>query len=84
MRHAFWHISLPSTARLPMKMPNFTFCEGRKQAITKFILFVNYDMVQNSSLAFDKVSELDQMGILYQTEGFLTACISLVHKLDKP
>ena len=65
-------------------MPNFTFCEGRKQAITKFILFMNFDMVQKSSLAFDKVSELDQMGILYQTESFLTACISLVHKLDKP
>ena len=31
-----------------------------------------------------KVSELDEMGILYQTEGFLAACISLVHKLDKP
>ena len=84
MRHAFLHISLPSTARLPVKMPNFTFCEGRKQAITKFILFMNFDMVQKSSLAFDKVSELNQMGILYQTEGFLTACISLVRKLDKP
>ena len=35
-------------------------------------------MVQKSALAFDKVSELDQMGILYQTESFLTACISLV------
>ena len=45
---------------------------------------MNFDMVQKSSLAFDKVSELNQMGILYQTEGFLTACISLVHKLDKP
>ena len=84
MRHAFLHISLPSTARLPVKMPNFTFYEGRKQGITKFILFMNFDMVQKSSLAFDKVSELDQMGILYQTESFLTACISLVHKLDKP
>ena len=61
-------------------MPNFTFCEGYKQAITKFILFMNFDMVQKSSLAFDKVSELDQMGILYQTESFLIACISLVHK----
>ena len=65
-------------------MPNFTFCEGRKQAITKLILFMNFDMVQKSSLAFDKVSELDQMGILYQTESFLTACISLVHEPDKP
>ena len=35
----FFNISLPSTARLPVKMPNFTFCEGRQQAMTKFILF---------------------------------------------
>ena len=45
---------------------------------------MNFDIVQKSSLAFDKVSELDQMRILYQTESFLTASISLVHKLDKP
>ena len=43
---------------------------------------MNFDMVQKSSLAFVKVSELDQMGILYQTESFLPACISLVHKLQ--
>ena len=27
------------------KMPYFTFCEGRKQAMTNFILFMNLDMV---------------------------------------
>ena len=64
VHHAFLYISLPSTARLPVKMCNFTFCEGRKQAMTKFILFMNLDTVveiqlQNSSLAFDKVSELE-------------------------
>ena len=38
---------------------------------------MNLDIqLQKSSLAFDKVSELDQMGILYQTESFLTACIA--------
>ena len=26
--HTFLYISLPSTARLPVKMPNFMFCEG--------------------------------------------------------
>ena len=36
VHHTFLYISLPSTARLPVKMPNFTFCEGRKQAMTKF------------------------------------------------
>ena len=30
-------------------MPNFTFCEGRKQAMTKFILFMNLDMVDRNS-----------------------------------
>ena len=64
MHQAFLYISLPLTARLPVKMPNFTFCEGRKQAMTKFILFMNLDTVveiqlQNSSLAFDKVSKLE-------------------------
>ena len=49
MHHAFLHISLPSTARLPVKMPNFKFCEGREQAITKFILFMNLDMVDRNS-----------------------------------
>ena len=61
----FLYISLLSTARLPVKMPNFTFCEGRKRAMTKFILFMNLDMVnrnsapEESTLAFDKVSELE-------------------------
>ena len=32
-----------------VKMPNFTFCEGRKQAMTKFILFMNLDMVDRNS-----------------------------------
>ena len=55
----FLNISLPSTARLPVKMPNFTFCEGRKQAMTKFILFMKLDIKKSESvLAFDKVSEL--------------------------
>ena len=39
----------PSTPRLPVKMPNFMFCEGRKQAMTKFILFMNLDMVDRNS-----------------------------------
>ena len=45
----FLYISLPSTSRLPVKMPDFTFCEGRKQAITKFILFMSLDMVDRNS-----------------------------------
>ena len=29
--------------------PDFMFCEGRKQAMTKFILFMNLDMVERNS-----------------------------------
>ena len=64
VHHTFLYISLPSTARLPVKMPNVMFCEGRKQAMTKFINFIDLDVLieiqlQKSSLAFDKVSVLE-------------------------
>ena len=49
VHHAFLYISLPSTARLPVKMPNFKFCGGRRQAMTKFILLMNLDMVDRNS-----------------------------------
>ena len=53
-----------------MKMPSFTFCEGRKQAMSdkNFLspYIMNLDMqwlieiqLQKSSLAFNKVSELE-------------------------
>ena len=65
VHHTFLYIPLPSTAQLPVKMPNFMFCEGRKQAMTKFINFIDLDMLieiqlQKSSLAFDKVSVLEK------------------------
>ena len=64
VHHTFLYISLPSTARLPVKTPNVMYCEGRKQAMTKFINFIDLDMLieiqlQKSSLAFDKVSVLE-------------------------
>ena len=34
-------------------MPNFTVCEGRKQAMKKFILFMNLDMVDRNSAPED-------------------------------
>ena len=49
MHRTFLYISSPSTARLPVKMPNFMFCEGCKWAMTKFILFMNLDMVERNS-----------------------------------
>lgn len=39
----------PDWARLPVKMPNFMFCEGRKQAMTKFIPFMDLDHVDRNS-----------------------------------
>ena len=64
MHHTFLYISLPSTAQLPVEMPNFMFCEGRKQAMPKYIIFMDLDMLieiqpQKSSLAFDKVSVME-------------------------
>ena len=36
VHHAFLYISLPSLHDYDVKMPNFTFYGGRKQATTKF------------------------------------------------
>ena len=44
----FAYISLPSLHDFHVKMPNFTFCEGRKQAKI-FFLFMNLDMVDRNS-----------------------------------
>ena len=59
----FLYISLPSLHDYDVKMPNFTFHEGRKQAMTKFffslrtwIELIEIQLQNLSSLAFDKVS----------------------------
>ena len=65
VHHAFLYISLPSLHNYHVKMYNFTFCEGRKQAMTKFSfslwtwIWLIEVQLQRSSLAFDKVSELE-------------------------
>ena len=47
----FAYISLPSLHDYHVKMPNFTFCEGRKQAVKKsFFLFMNLEMVERNSI----------------------------------
>ena len=45
------YISLPSLQDYHVKMPSFTFCEGRKQAMSDkiFFLFMNLDMVDRNS-----------------------------------
>ena len=62
VHHAFLYISLPSRHDYDGKMPNFTFCGGRKQATVKFsfsfwtwIWFLGIRL-NKSSLAFDKVN----------------------------
>ena len=62
MHHAFWYISLLSTARLPVKIPNFTFCvsvnkQWQKSFSWTWIWLIEIQL-QKSSLALDKVSEL--------------------------
>ena len=60
----FAYISWPSLHDYHVKMPNFRFCEGRKQTMTKFSfslwtwIWLIENQLQKSSLAFDKVSEL--------------------------
>ena len=56
--------ALPSTARLPVKMLNFMFCEGRKQAMQNSFsswtwIWLIQIQLQKSSLAFEKVSVLE-------------------------
>ena len=49
MHHAFLYISLPILHDYDVKMPNFTFYGGRKQATTKFFLFLNSNAVPKKS-----------------------------------
>ena len=65
VHNAFLYISLPSLHDYDVKMPNITFYRGRKQATTKFSFFIRTWIwlfgirLRESSLAFDKVSELN-------------------------
>ena len=47
-------------------MPNFTFCQGRKQAMTKFILFMNLDVVNRISAPeeFARIWQSKRVGII--------------------
>ena len=46
-----FYISLPSLQDYHVKMPSFTFCEGRTQAMSDkiFFLFMDLDMVDRNS-----------------------------------
>ena len=70
-------------------MPNFTFCEGRKQAMTKFILFMNLDMVDRNSAPEEFaciwqskrvgiiIIETEKMWIHFSCEVAVSCCVIL-------
>ena len=50
---------------------------------------LTFDRLKKKAEGFTTTSDFcfkydNQMGILYQTENFLTACISLAHEPDNP
>ena len=50
VRHTFWYISLLFLFDYDVKLPNFMFYGGSKQATTKFyILLLNLDLVPRNS-----------------------------------
>ena len=66
MHHAFLYISLPSLHDYHVKMPNFTFCEGQKQAMIKFYFSLWLDMVDGNSAPeeFACIWQSKQVGII--------------------
>ena len=49
VHHAFLYISLPSLHDYEVKMPNFTFYGGRKQATMNFLSLSNLSAVRKKS-----------------------------------
>ena len=45
VRHVFLYISLPSLHDYDVKIPNFSFCEGREHGNGFLLLFLNFDTV---------------------------------------
>ena len=45
VRHVFLYIPLPSLHDYDVKMPNFSFCEGREHGNGFLLLFLNFDTV---------------------------------------
>ena len=74
----FFVRSLPSTAWL---LPNFTFYEGRKQAMTKFILFMNSDMDDRNSASeeFACIWQSERVGIITKETEKLWIYFSMPH-----
>ena len=59
VQHGFLYISLPSLHDYDGKMPYFTFYGGRKQTTWTWMWSLGIRL-KKSSLAFDKVNELEQ------------------------
>ena len=64
----FFVHSFPSLHDYHVKMPNFTFCEGRKQATSDkiYFLFMNLDMVDRNSAPeeFACIWQSERVGII--------------------
>ena len=56
----------------------------RDRSKREYLVYAEACIIGKASLVFGQTVFWNQMGILYQTESFLTACISLVHEPDKP
>ena len=59
MHHCSSYLSLALLRNYDLKMPHFTFYGGRKQAVSKFLLFLNLDMVLWNSNIGESVSEME-------------------------
>ena len=82
----------------PLSLACLTIIQNEKMELnmnsdSKYILWCLYSMISfcqclNTVLHLFQYASFSLsryfMGILYQTESFLTACISLVHEPDKP
>ena len=61
MQQTFLYISLPLMHDYNMKIPSFSLYQQREQAIAKLLTWIWFlgIQLQKSSLAFDKISDLE-------------------------
>ena len=68
VHHAFLYIYFPSLHDYHVKMPNFTFCGGRKQPMSDkiYFLLMNLDMVNRNSAPqeFARIWQSKRVGII--------------------
>ena len=83
MYHAFLYISLPSLHDNHVKMPNFTFCEGRKQGMSDktYFLIMNLDMADGNSVGIITIVT-EKMWIHFSCDVFMAvSCRGILNPL---